>query len=259
MLSKTRQLVRHEGNKILKRNRSIAARQYRHDATGVEQGSHILARCRQDRNIQTQLKTFSRAPLQVHLEAQVKYTTGITICGLCARVLVLCITPYSINAEVLHSCVPLVCDVPKAREVCASMRYDGSESTATTRSRYIPQLTSAPSRKPPYVCCIYFIMLCSSALKKAARACVLSVSASRLIFQSANSCVRHEGCCADPVLFCVHNEDEKSECRRLRSIPPLDVNCADEADVAKCLEFECVVAAVMSPLHVLLVSCTCVV
>lgn len=42
--------------------------------------------------------------------------------------------------------------------------------------------------------------------------------------------------------FCVHNEDERSECRRLRSIPPLNAECS--ADSADCLAWECVIAEV---------------
>ena len=50
--------------------------------------------------------------------------------------------------------------------------------------------------------------------------------------------------CADNILFCTHNEDERGECRRLRVIPPLNDDCDVPDAPEDCVEFHCVIAEV---------------
>jgi hypothetical protein len=50
------------------------------------------------------------------------------------------------------------------------------------------------------------------------------------------------------VLFCVHNEVERDECRRLRVIPPLNQSCDVPDEATGCLEFHCVIFKVC-PVH----------
>ena len=54
------------------------------------------------------------------------------------------------------------------------------------------------------------------------------------------------GLCADRILFCTHNEDERGECRRLRVIPPLNDDCDIPDAPEECVEFHCVIAEVRS-------------